>query len=140
MRYFKNWFWALFTTFILMFGISAHGQAYHDPSVDMGIGKVVGLSGWCYELEDARELVRIMHTMETEDMVAYYMAGDNSCHHVRVMSAMTGLQPTHMQVELIAIVEEVVAPDGTIAAITKARNIHNGRAIYTWHHFPPNET
>jgi len=115
----------------------------HDPTLDMGIGKVAPISAWCKNADDAVRLVGHMHEDDMDAMLKMYMSQDPSegggdCHNVYVMRELMRVALPMPSVTLEGIHLQVYAPDGKITSIVKATNA-GGNLVYTWHTYDPNE-
>ncbi len=137
MRTFSNFLMVTLLGLAVMIGAGS-ALAHHDPRPDMGKGKVVGINAWCKDLEDVYKVFAFMHAEDTEGLIKFYLTDGNSCHNVKVMRSVTRQPIPNPRVELIAVADEVVAPDGGIGSIVQVTNF-SGSTLYTWHHWKPND-
>ena len=136
MRTFSNFLMAALLGLVVMLG--AGSVLAHDPTPDMGKGKVVGINAWCKDLADVYKVFAFMHARDTEGLIKFYLADGNSCHNVKVMRSVTRQPIPNPRVELIEVMGEVEAPDGMVGSIVNVKNASGG-TVYTWHHWRPND-
>lgn len=115
----------------------------HNPAPDININKVVPISAWCSDANDAVRLVKHMHREDMDAILKMYMStdpdvGGSSCHNVFVMREMIRQMLPMPSVALEDVHLDVYAPDGKITSIVQVTN-SSGNTVYTWHTWEPNE-